>query len=198
MMRVLIADRAATRLGMRVALDGGDVEICAEADTAEQAIRAANAQQPDVCLIAWEIPGGGSVAVRGVTRAAPRASVVVLSDTAEAEVMLEAVRAGAVGYLPGLLGPERLRKVLAAIDANEAVLPRALVRDLLTEIRSAGGAAGELTGREVQVLGMLRRGHSTASIAQRLGITPVTVRRHISETVRKLGVADRSDLTGQQ
>ena len=69
-----------------------------------------------------------------------------------------------------------------------------MVSALLTEIGDAPMAANRLTGREAQVLGMIRRGHSTAWIAERLGIAPVTVRRHVSELVRKLGVESRSDL----
>jgi DNA-binding NarL/FixJ family response regulator len=191
--RLLIADRRATRLGMRVAL-AGEVEICAEVDNAEQAIRAAKREQPDACLIAWELAGGGRTAVRGVTRAAPGAAVVVLADECDVDAMLEAIRAGAVGYVPGGISVERLHKLIKAVGADEAVLPRALVRDLLLEIRSSGRASDGLTGREAQVLGMVRRGHSTASIAQRLDIAPVTVRRHISGLVRKLGVEDRSGL----
>jgi DNA-binding NarL/FixJ family response regulator len=191
--RLLIADRAATRLGMRVALEG-KVEICAEVDNAEQAIRAAKLERPDACLIAWELTGGGCAAVRGITRAAPNAAVVVLADESDPEAMLEAVRAGAVGYVPGSVSVDRLHKIIQAVSANEAVLPRVLVRDLLFEVRASGNAVDGLTGREVQVLGMLRRGHSTAMIARRLEIAPVTVRRHISELVRKLGVEDRSDL----
>jgi DNA-binding NarL/FixJ family response regulator len=69
-----------------------------------------------------------------------------------------------------------------------------MVLDLLFELRRGG--AESLTGREAQVLGMLRRGHSTAAIGERLSIAPVTVRRHISELVHKLGVEDRSALAG--
>jgi DNA-binding NarL/FixJ family response regulator len=192
--RLLIADRPATRLGVRVALEG-EVEICAEVDNAEEAIRAAKRERPDVCLIAWELVGGGRTAVRGVTRAAPGAAVVVLADESDVEAMLEAIRAGAVGYLPGEVSVDRLHKVIRAVGADEAVLPRALVRDLLMEIRASGRASDGLTGREAQVLGMVRRGHTTASIARRLDIAPVTVRRHISGLVRKLGVESRSELS---
>lgn len=66
------------------------------------------------------------------------------------------------------------------------------------ELRGGGGGGGEApTGRESQVLGMLRRGHTTARIAERLEITPVTVRRHISDLVHKLGVENRSALVVQ-
>jgi DNA-binding NarL/FixJ family response regulator len=71
-----------------------------------------------------------------------------------------------------------------------------MVMELVMELRGGGGGADILTSRESQVLGMLRRGHTTATIASRLQIAPVTVRRHISELVHKLGVEDRSALVG--
>lgn len=188
--RLLVADRAPTRLGVRIALKG-HAEICAEAGTAEQAIRAVEEHQPDVCLIGWEIPGGGPAAVRGACRAAPGTSVIVLADACDVDDMLEAVRSGAVGYVPGVVSAERLRRVVSVVVAHEAALPRAMVLELLLELRATEDRAGGLTGREAQVLRMLRSGHSTATIAGRLEIAPVTVRRHISELVRKLGVEDR-------
>jgi DNA-binding NarL/FixJ family response regulator len=191
--RVLIADRTATRLGLRLAL-GTQVDVCAEASTAEHAIRLAKKVQPDVCLIGWELTGSGSAAVRGVTRAAPGTRVIVLADNPDAEAMLEAVRLGAVGFVPGGLSADRFGKVVQAVMDREAVLPRAMVLDLLLELRSAGTETDGLTSREAEVLRLLRRGHSTATIAGRLQIAPVTVRRHISELVRKLGVGNRSQL----
>ena len=111
--------------------------------------------------------------------------------------MLAAVRAGAVGYVPGALEGDRLRRIVAAALNDEAIVPRTMVHELLLELRAGGAGADALTARESQVLGMLRRGQSTAAIAERLQITPVTVRRHISELVRKLGVADRSELVNR-
>ena len=108
--------------------------------------------------------------------------------------MLDAVRAGAIGYVPGPLDGDHLRRIIDAVVAGEAVIPRSMVLELLLELRSGGAGGDALTGRESQVLGMLRRGQSTAAIAERLQITPVTVRRHVSELVRKLGVEDRSEL----
>jgi DNA-binding NarL/FixJ family response regulator len=96
--------------------------------------------------------------------------------------------------MPGPIDAERLRTIVRAVAAGEAVVPRGMVLELMLELRAGGGGVDALTGRESQVLGMLRRGQSTAAIAARLEITPVTVRRHISELVRKLGVRDRSEL----
>jgi DNA-binding NarL/FixJ family response regulator len=193
--RLLIVDRAPTRLGIRMALNG-EVEVCAEAENAEQAIRAAKREQPNVCLVAREICGDGLAAIRGICRAAPGAAVVVLASDPDEDDLLDAVRAGAVGYVPGSPDKNRLRRILRAVAANEAAIPRSMVMELVMELRGGGGGADILTSRESQVLGMLRRGHTTATIAKRLQIAPVTVRRHISELVHKLGVEDRSALVG--
>jgi DNA-binding NarL/FixJ family response regulator len=191
--RLLIADRAAMRAGIRMALNG-EVDICAEADDTQQAIRAAKRHQPDLCLVADDIAGDGVLAVRGICRAAPRSAIVVLAQAHDVEHLLDCVRAGAIGYVPGAVDAQRLLRIVRAVAANEAVVPRSMVIELLLELRGGGNGADALTPREVQVLGMVRRGHTTAAIADRLMIAPVTVRRHISELVRKLGVEDRAGL----
>lgn len=191
--RVLMADLGPTRIGMRMALEGA-VEICAEAGDTESAIRAAMTEQPDICLVGRDLPGDGIAAVRGICRAAPGAAVVVLAEIRDVDDLLAAVRAGAIGYMPDSLDAEGLRRIVGAVIADEAVVPRGMVLELLTELRSTGAGGEVLTRREVQVLGMLRRGHTTAAIAERLEITPVTVRRHISVLVHKLGVRNRSEL----
>jgi DNA-binding NarL/FixJ family response regulator len=192
-LRLMIADREATRVGIRMALDG-EVQICAEVEEAEQAIRAAKREQPDVCLVGDGLAGSAMTAVRGICRAAPDAAVVVLTERHDVDLLLDYVRAGAVGYVPGVLDGERLRRIVRAVGEREAVVPRSMVLELLLELRGRGNGADALTTRESQVLGMLRRGHSTAEIAERLVIAPVTVRRHISELVRKLGVEGRAQL----
>jgi NarL family two-component system response regulator LiaR len=191
--RLLIVDNAPTRAGIRMAL-GGDVVICAEESEPERAVRAAKRERPDVALIAREITGDWRAAVRGVRRAAPACAVVVLAQRSDVDDMIDSVRAGAVGYVPGPIDAERLHRILQAASGSEAVLPRALVHELLAELRHSHSPDSELSGREAQVLGMLRRGHTTATIAVRLRIAPVTVRRHISELVHKLGVESRADL----
>jgi DNA-binding NarL/FixJ family response regulator len=192
-LKLLIADREATRVGIRMAL-GGEVEICAEVDDAEQAIRAAKRDQPDVCVVSDDLAGSGLAAVRGICRAAPDAAVVVLTERHDVDLMLDCVRSGAIGFVSGPLDAEGLRRVVRAVGEREAVIPRSMLLELLMELRGRGNGADTLTNRETQVLGMLRRGRSTAEIAERLSIAPVTVRRHISELVRKRGVEGRAQL----
>ncbi|MBV9464959.1 MAG: response regulator transcription factor [Solirubrobacterales bacterium] len=192
--RLLIADHAPTRMGVRMAI-GELLEVCAEADRAHDAILAAQRLQPDICLVGMELPGGGIAAVEGICKVAPAALTIVLAGTHDPDDLLDSVRAGAVGYLPGRVDATRLRRAVEAAVGREAVVPRGMVLDLLLALRSGAslGTRG-LTNREAQVLAMLRRGHSTAAIAQRLAISAVTVRRHISELVHKAGVEDRAQL----
>jgi DNA-binding NarL/FixJ family response regulator len=192
--RLLIADHAPTRLGIRIAVDDV-VTVCAEAGDAQEAISAAERVQPDVCIVGLEISGGGVVAVAGICAVAPSTAVIVLSSSSEPDDLLASVRAGAIGYLPGSIDPVPLRRVLGAVLCGEAALPRGMVLELARELQGTASPAAEgLTAREAQVLGMLRRAQSTSAIAQRLGISPVTVRRHISALVHKIGVEDRTAL----
>jgi DNA-binding NarL/FixJ family response regulator len=191
--RVVVADDAATRLGVRIALQGL-VDICAEVGDTAHAIRAAKQYQPQICVIGQGIDGDGLAAVRGVCRAAPDAKVVFIGHQNDADGMLDAVRCGAIGYIPSNVDVDALRRIIKAVVADEAILPRAMIRDVLLELRMGADESADLTRREVQILGMLRRGHSTASIAGRLEIETVTVRRHVSSIVRKLGVENRAML----
>ena len=100
MSRVLVADSEPTRMGIRMALRG-EADVCAEAEDAEQAIRAAKREQPEVCLVGRSLLGDGISAARGICRAAPKAAVVVVADAIDADDLLDAVRAGAVGYVSG-------------------------------------------------------------------------------------------------
>jgi DNA-binding NarL/FixJ family response regulator len=195
-LRLLVADRAATRLGIRMALDG-EVVVCAEADDLTQAIRAAKREQPDVCLIGRELAGEQLSALRGICRAAPRAAVVVLAADPDPQDLLDCARAGAVGYISGAVDGAGLRRIVRAVSDNEAAIPRAMVLELLMELRTSASRGDGVTARESEVLGMLRRGYTTAEVAARLSIAPVTVRRHISELVHKLGVENRAQLTSQ-
>lgn len=193
-LRALVADNAATRHGVRMALDGLGV-ICAEASDRKGAVEAADTHRPDVCLIGRSLPGGGIKAVREISERVPAAAIVVLADRPEIDDLLMALRAGAIGYMPVGFEAAQLRRAIVAVRSDQAAIPRSMVRELVDEIRSFDRVVeGQLTLRERQVLTMVRRGDSTARIAQHLDISPITVRRHISVLVRKAGVTGRAEL----
>jgi DNA-binding NarL/FixJ family response regulator len=146
-------------------------------------------------LIGLDLPGDGIVAIREICGVAPGAAVVALASSQDADDLLACLHAGAIGYLPGSICAASLRQVVAAVGAGEAAVPPGMVLALVRELQRAASGGDGLTPRETEVLDLLRRGRSTAAIADRLGISPVTVRRHISASMHKIGAPDRAALT---
>jgi len=199
--RVLIAEsQLPTRQGIRLLLERNGFEICAEAADANAALRAALRERPALCVIDARLRGGGIGAAGRICSRVPQTDVVVLTDAADENELVEVVQAGASGYLEKNLGPETLARALHAVVAGEAAFPRAMLGPVLDEFRARhhrrrlrlpARPAVELSRRESEVLDLLRRGLATGEIADRLDISPVTVRRHIGLLLRKLGVPDR-------
>jgi len=201
--RVIIADdHPAIRAGLRLALEEGGFIVCGEASDAPSAVELALREQPDVCLFDVYMGGGGGIsAARAISQRLPRTQIVMLTVSQDDDDLLDAIRAGAAGYLLKDIDLARLVPTLEAALAGEAAMPRRLVTALVNEVRSRGKrrytrlarrASVALTGRECEVLELLSEGLTTAEIAKRLGISPVTVRRNISNVVRKLDVPDRA------
>jgi NarL family two-component system response regulator LiaR len=119
----------------------------------------------------------------------------MLAGIGDESELLMAIRAGAIGYVPGTITREELRRAFQAALGGEAVVPPSMVLTLIRELQTTAAlAAGAVTSRQADVLELLRRGHPPADIARRLEISPVTVRRHMSHLARKLGLEDRSVL----
>ena len=199
--RVLVADAdAPTRVGLRVALAVDGFDIVAEARDAEEVANAAREFELDAAMVAASLPGGGIEAAREITTQQPRVSVVIVSDDPTGEELVDAVLAGAAGYVGRDVSQERLPAVLRAVLAGEVALPRRHTRHLLETLRGrdvrramvTAQATGTLSDREWEVLQLLTDGAPTAEIARQLRISAVTVRRHISSICTKLGVPDRA------
>jgi DNA-binding NarL/FixJ family response regulator len=197
---VIADDHQVTRLGVRMALMRGGFQVLAEATDHNGAVSAVLRERPDVCLLDIRMPGSGIETARRLAEVAPSTSVVMLTVSTETEDVLASLRAGAVGYLPKDTSPDRLPAALCGVLKGEAALPRALVGRVLQEFRGFAAAAtvnpvrvGEvqLTPRESEILRMLGSGLTTIEVADMLSLSPITIRRHISAGVAKLGVADR-------
>jgi DNA-binding NarL/FixJ family response regulator len=209
--RVLIADdHALARAGIRRTLIEAGFDVVAEATDAPSAIAAATREQPELCLLDVHMPGSGIHAASEILARLPDTAVVMLTVSRNDDDLFDALRAGAAGYLLKDTDPDRLPHALRGVLAGEAAIPRALVSRVIDEFRSQGrrrrvpvlGRRGiELSSREWEVLDLLREGLTTATIAQRLFVSPVTVRRHVSAILRKLEVPDRQaavDLVEQE
>jgi len=199
---VLLADHhVPTRAGVRSALEADGLRVVAEAATAAAAVEAACRLKPDVCLLAVQLPGDGIEATRQIRDALPETKIVMLTASERDEDLFAALRAGADGYLLKSISPGRLPYAVRGAVSGEAALPRELTARLIREYRDRGrryvpplvvdGNVVELTVREFEVLERLRKREPTAEIAARLGISEITVRRHVSTALRKLGTPNR-------
>lgn len=200
--RVLIAEsQLPTRQGLRLLLQRNGFEVCAEAADAAAALRAALRERPALCLIDSQLRGGGIGAAGRICSRVPETEVVVLADKPDENELLEAVRVGASGYLQKNMNPEAFSRALHGALRGEPAFPRALLAPVLEEFRARherrrlrlpGRTVVDLSRRESEVLDLLRNGFATREIADRLDISPVTVRRHVGTLLRKLGVSDRA------
>ena len=201
-LRVVLADaEVATRVGVRLALEAAGLRVVAEASSASEAVAVALSHQCDVCVLAVGLPGSGILAAEQIRQALPAVKIVMLTASDLDEDLFGALRAGADGYLLKNTSGARLPYAIRGVVAGEAALPRELTARLIQEFRDGGrqrhlpisvaGRDVELTSREYEVLEFLRQAQTTSQIANRLRISDVTVRRHISAVLHKLGVRDR-------
>ena len=198
---VLVEDEPVTRTSLRRLLESAGFEVRAEAADAQTAIELSVRKRPRLCLVDLNIPGGGIRVVREVSQRVPEAVVVVLTASEDRDDLIDAIRAGASGYLVKSMDPDRIAHALRGVLAGEAAIPRFLVAQLVRDLQTVGrhrvlaGRHGraELTSREWEILELMCDGLSGPSIAERLKLSPVTVRRHSAETVRKLGVRNREE-----
>ena len=200
--RVVIAERSGfVRLALRGALVAAGIAVVAEADEAEQALSAILTVRPNAVLLDAELDEGFSV-LAAARHALPGAALIVLSPDASEIRALRAVRAGACGFLPKDTPPDRLPAIVLGAIAGEAAIPRVMVRKLLARmtatdaslLKAAGSdAPAPLTAREYDVLDRLAGGSRDREIGDELGISEITVRRHVGTAARKLRVRRREE-----
>jgi len=197
---VIADDHAPIRAAIRAALEADGFDVVAEAANADAAVALATSHEPNVCLLDIHMPGSGIAAAARVTVALPRTTVVMLTYSRADEDLFDSLRAGARGYLLKDMNPDRVGAALRGVLDGEAALPRALVARVLDEFRSTSKRrllfrqrrAAELTNREWETMELLREGLTTEEVAERLFISPATVRVHVSSVVRKLQATDRA------
>jgi DNA-binding NarL/FixJ family response regulator len=203
--RVLVADdHEPTRADVRqiLAADARFI-VVAEAADAAAAVERAVSERPDVCLLDVHMPGSGVGAAWEISARLPTAKIVMLTVSREDVHLFAALRAGASGYLLKDMDPARLPHALSDVLEGKAALPRELTSRLVQEFRDrrprrrqalGEGSYASLTSREWQVLDLLRQELTTAEIARRLTLSPVTIRTHVNSILRKVRAPDRAAL----
>ena len=198
MLRLLIVDdQPLMRAGFRAVLEAtGDMQVVGEAGDGAEAVGAARELRPDVVLMDVRMPNlDGIEALRRM----PGQRVLMLTTFGLDEYIVEALRAGASGFITKDVPADELVRAVRIVAAGDALLTPAVTRQLLDRVARRlpapvtgdAGALAELTEREREVLELLARGMSNAEIAAALVVGDATVKTHVSNVLMKLGLRDR-------
>ncbi|OIK03371.1 response regulator [Streptomyces monashensis] len=208
--RVLLADdQALLRSAFRVLVDSEpDMEVIGEASDGAEAVRLAKEQGADVVLMDIRMPGTDGLAATRMISADPSLSevrVVILTTFEVDDYVVQALRAGASGFLGKGSEPEELLNAIRVAAGGEALLSPVATKGLIARFLAQGDGddgrdparserLGALTGREREVLIQVAGGHSNDEIAERLEVSPLTVKTHVNRAMAKLGARDRAQL----
>ncbi|WP_406355965.1 response regulator [Streptomyces sp. NBC_00658] len=206
--RVLLADdQALLRATFRILIDScDDLEVVAEATDGKEAVELARVHHPDIVLMDIRMPGTDGLAATGAICADPDLSatrVLILTTFEIDEYVAQALRAGASGFLGKDVRADELLDAIRTVAAGDTLLSPLATRALITRFLSTPapgtplalpGALDALTAREREVMALAAEGHSNTEIAERLFVSPLTVRTHVHRAMTKLNARDRAQL----
>jgi len=195
---MLVDDHDLFRTGLRNLLEEQGVHIVAEAPDGNLALQLVRELAPDVVVMDLNMPGmNGIEATREITRLAPLTRVLVLTISDQDGDVMDAILAGACGYLMKDSSIQDLMQGIRAASVGESLISPHIASKVLQRIRAASVDAGgvvarpELSDRETEVLKLIANGKDNAEIAQELHISPKTVKNHISNILMKLQIDNR-------
>ena len=198
---VLVDDHALVRLGLKTLInDQADMKVIGEAGTAQEALQVVEHLHPQVVLMDIRLPGeGGLEATRRILDLFPETKVVILTSFADEELVMSAIRAGAVGYLLKEVGNEEVLRGIRAAAQGNSVMDAATTSRLFARVRTAErkeeeDAFRDLTDREMAVLYEVGQGKTNPEIAQSLNISEKTARNYVSAILEKLQLSNRIEL----
>ena len=196
---LLVDDHDLFRTGLRNLLEEQGILIVGEADTGTEALKKIREVAPDVVVMDLNMPGiSGVEATRQIAMIAPLTRVLVLTISDQDADVMDAILAGACGYLLKDASMNDLIGGIRAAAAGESLVSPVIAAKVLQRLRATGGSPheaetirSELSDREIQVLKLIANGHDNAQIAAELHISPKTVKNHISNILMKLQIDNR-------
>jgi DNA-binding NarL/FixJ family response regulator len=189
---VIVDDHAVLRAGLEQLLAGQpDLEVVGTAASGDEAIEVVRELRPDVVLMDLQMPGVDGVSATREIVAGHLADVLVLTSYSDAERIVGALDAGAMGYLLKDADPDEVLAGIRSVARGESPINPRVARELLGARRTTP-AATELTPRESEVLVLVRQGLANKQIARRLGISERTVKAHLTSAFQRIGVVDRT------
>jgi DNA-binding NarL/FixJ family response regulator len=190
---VIVDDHAMLRAGLEQLLGGeADLEVVGTAASGDEAVTVVRELRPDVVLMDLQMPGVDGVSATREIVAEELADVLVLTSYSDAERIVGALDAGALGYLLKDAEPEEVLRGIRAVARGESPIDPKAARELLGARRTTAAAGVDLTPRESEVLALVRQGLANKQIARRLGISERTVKAHLTSTFQRIGVVDRT------
>jgi DNA-binding NarL/FixJ family response regulator len=198
---LIVDDHEVVRLGLKTLLnDETDLEVIAEAGSAEAAIIQVGMSKPDVVILDIQLPGRSGLEVcKEITRKFPNSKVIILTSHGGDNFIEQAIRAGASGYILKQVGNEELIRAIRAVYRGEMALdPKTSARviaqlDKLSR-QNEQNAFSELSPREMDVLMLVSKGESNKEVGKVLNLTETTVRNYISNMLEKLHLRNRIEL----
>jgi DNA-binding NarL/FixJ family response regulator len=196
---LLVDDHDLFRTGLRTLLEGQGVDVVAEAETGTAALSLIREVAPEVVVMDLNMPGiGGVEATRQIAMIAPLTRVLVLTISDQDADVMDAILAGACGYLLKDAAIHELMAGIRAAAAGESLVSPAIASKLLQRLRATNASPrdleairSELSDREIQVLKLIANGKDNGRIAAELHISPKTVKNHISNILMKLQIENR-------
>ena len=196
---LLVDDHDLFRTGLRNLLDDQEVEVVGECDNGTEALQAVRELAPDVVVMDLNMPGiSGVEATRQISMVAPLTRVLVLTISDQDSDVMDAILAGACGYLLKDASISDLMQGIRSAAVGEALISPTIASKVLQRVRATGGSRrdaeliqSELSARELQVLKLIANGQDNALIAAELHISPKTVKNHISNILMKLQIENR-------
>jgi DNA-binding NarL/FixJ family response regulator len=188
---VIVDDHAVLRAGLEQLLAGQpDLEVVGTAASGGEAVQVVRELRPDVVLMDLQMPGVDGVSATREIVAEHLADVLVLTSYSDAERIVGALDAGAMGYLLKDADPDEVLTGIRSVARGESPINPRAARELLGARRTT--PAAELTPREREVLVLVRQGLANKQIARRLGISERTVKAHLTSAFQRIGVVDRT------
>lgn len=201
---LVVDDHPLAREGLRTILaTAPDIEVVAEASDGLEAVDKASEHQPHIVLMDVRMPNlDGLEATRRIKSRLPSASVIVLTAYDNDAYVVDAVRAGAGGYLLKDASKDLIIHTIRAVNSGGMLIKTSLLREAIANLtdgstahqneKLASPALGKLTSREYEVLRLVSQGRSNKQIGQALSISEDTVKKHVQAIILKLGVSDRT------
>jgi NarL family two-component system response regulator LiaR len=192
---MLVDDHAVVRGGLKFFLLGfDDMELVGEAESGKEALQLCAKVQPDVILMDMMMPGmDGATATEAIRERYPQVQVVALTSFQEEDLVQNALRAGAIGYLLKDVSADELAEAIRAAHAGRPTLAPEATQALVRAAAHPFKLGYDLTKREREVLPLLIEGLNNGEIAELLTVSPATVRFHVSNILSKLGAANRAE-----